>query len=83
LVHWRCVSARKRVQIAGAIHGRELAAAQENNAWGLIGHIVVRTALLIETDYSPPVELQFAIYLPLTVVFAGIAATGERRSRRR
>jgi hypothetical protein len=27
-------------------------------------------------------ELQFAIYLLLTVVFAGTAATGERRSRR-
>jgi uncharacterized protein (DUF983 family) len=36
----------------------------------IVGHIVVPTALLIETDYSPPVWLQLAIYLPLTVVLS-------------
>jgi uncharacterized protein (DUF983 family) len=34
----------------------------------VVGHIVVPTALLIETNYSPPVWLQLAIYLPLTLV---------------
>ena len=34
----------------------------------VVGHIVVPTALLIETNYSPPVALQLAIYLPLTLV---------------
>ena len=36
----------------------------------IVGHIVVPTALLIETDYSPPVGLQLAIYLPLTLVLS-------------
>jgi uncharacterized protein (DUF983 family) len=36
----------------------------------IVGHIVVPAALLIETDYSPPVGLQLAIYLPLTVVLS-------------
>ena len=34
----------------------------------IVGHIVVPTALLIETNYSPPVSLQLAIYLPFTFV---------------
>jgi uncharacterized protein (DUF983 family) len=34
----------------------------------IVGHIVVPTALLIETNYAPPVALQLAIYLPITVV---------------
>ena len=34
----------------------------------IVGHIVVPTALWIETDYSPPVGLQLAIYLPVTLV---------------
>jgi len=34
----------------------------------IVGHIVVPTALLIETNYSPPVGLQLAIYLPVTLV---------------
>ena len=34
----------------------------------IVGHIVVPTALIIETDYSPPVGLQLAIYLPFTLV---------------
>jgi uncharacterized protein (DUF983 family) len=34
----------------------------------VVGHIVVPTALLIETNYSPPVALQLAIYLPLTLI---------------
>src|SRR5246127_3512561 len=34
----------------------------------IVGHIVVPLALWIETDYAPPVALQLAIYLPLTVV---------------
>jgi uncharacterized protein (DUF983 family) len=36
----------------------------------IVGHIVVPTALLIETNYSPPVWLQLAIYLPLTVLMS-------------
>src|SRR5580658_2591839 len=32
----------------------------------IVGHIVVPLALFIETNYSPPVALQLAIYLPLT-----------------
>jgi uncharacterized protein (DUF983 family) len=36
----------------------------------IVGHIVVPIALLIETDYSPPVGLQLAIYLPLTMVLS-------------
>jgi uncharacterized protein (DUF983 family) len=34
----------------------------------IVGHIVVPMALMIETNYSPPVALQLAIYLPLTLV---------------
>jgi uncharacterized protein (DUF983 family) len=34
----------------------------------IVGHIVVPLALMIETNYSPPVTLQLAIYLPLTLV---------------
>jgi uncharacterized protein (DUF983 family) len=34
----------------------------------IVGHIVVPTALFIETYYSPPVWLQLAIYLPFTLV---------------
>jgi len=34
----------------------------------IVGHIVVPTALVIETDFSPPIWLQLAIYLPLTLV---------------
>jgi uncharacterized protein (DUF983 family) len=36
----------------------------------IVGHIVVPTALMIETDYSPPVGLQLAIYLPLTLLMS-------------
>ena len=36
----------------------------------IVGHIVVPAALLIETDYSPPVWLQLAIYLPLTALLS-------------
>ena len=38
----------------------------------IVGHIVVPLALMIETDFAPPVELQLAIYLPLTL-FASLA----------
>ena len=38
----------------------------------IVGHIVVPTALWIETDYSPPVWLQLSIYLPFTF-FASLA----------
>src|SRR5262249_26803559 len=34
----------------------------------IVGHIVVPLALMIETEYSPPVALQLAVYLPLTFV---------------
>src|SRR5262249_17439662 len=36
----------------------------------IVGHIVGPAALLIETDYSPPVWLQLAIYLPLTTLMS-------------
>ena len=36
----------------------------------IVGHIVVPTALMIETDFSPPVWLQLSIYLPLTLVLS-------------
>ena len=32
----------------------------------IVGHIVVPLALWIETNYSPPVPLQLAVYLPFT-----------------
>lgn len=34
----------------------------------IVGHLVVPTALMIETNYSPPMALQLAIYLPLTLI---------------
>jgi uncharacterized protein (DUF983 family) len=34
----------------------------------IVGHIVVPLALMIETNYSPPVALQLAVYLPVTFV---------------
>ena len=34
----------------------------------IVGHIVVPLVLMIETNYSPPVALQLAIYLPLTFI---------------
>ena len=34
----------------------------------IVGHIVVPLALFIETNYSPPVALQLAVYLPATLV---------------
>jgi uncharacterized protein (DUF983 family) len=36
----------------------------------IVGHIVVPTALLIESNFAPPVALQLAIYLPLTFVLS-------------
>jgi uncharacterized protein (DUF983 family) len=34
----------------------------------IVGHIVVPIVLWIETDYAPPIPLQLAIYLPLTLI---------------
>jgi uncharacterized protein (DUF983 family) len=34
----------------------------------IVGHIVVPTALMIETNYSPPVWMQLSAYLPFTFV---------------
>ena len=34
----------------------------------IVGHIVVPMALLIETNFSPPVALQLAVYLPITLI---------------
>jgi len=34
----------------------------------IVGHIVVPLALMIETNYSPPVALQLSIYLPITLI---------------
>lgn len=36
----------------------------------IVGHLVVPVALYIETNYSPPVALQLAIYLPLVAVLS-------------
>lgn len=36
----------------------------------IVGHIVVPLALMIETNYSPAVALQLAIYLPLTLLMS-------------
>jgi uncharacterized protein (DUF983 family) len=36
----------------------------------IVGHLVVPTALMIETNYSPPVALQLAIYLPVTLILS-------------
>lgn len=34
----------------------------------IVGHIVVPIALMIETGFAPPVALQLAIYLPITLL---------------
>jgi uncharacterized protein (DUF983 family) len=34
----------------------------------IVGHIMVPMALMIETNYAPPVALQLAIYLPMTLI---------------
>jgi uncharacterized protein (DUF983 family) len=34
----------------------------------IVGHIIVPLALSIETNYAPPVVLQLAIYLPVTLI---------------
>jgi uncharacterized protein (DUF983 family) len=34
----------------------------------VVGHIVVPVALWVETNYSPPVALQLATYLPITFI---------------
>lgn len=34
----------------------------------IVGHIMVPLVLMIETNYSPPVALQLATYLPLTLI---------------
>ena len=36
----------------------------------IVGHLVVPAALVIETDFSPPVWLQLSIYLPLTLILS-------------
>ena len=36
----------------------------------IVGHVVVPTILWVETDYAPPVPLQLAIYLPLTLILS-------------
>jgi uncharacterized protein (DUF983 family) len=36
----------------------------------IVGHIVVPIALIIETNYSPPVGLQLSIYLPLVMILS-------------
>jgi uncharacterized protein (DUF983 family) len=36
----------------------------------IVGHIVVPLVLMIETNYSPPVALQLATYLPLTLILS-------------
>ncbi len=34
----------------------------------IVGHIIVPLVLSVETNYAPPVALQLAIYLPVTLI---------------
>jgi uncharacterized protein (DUF983 family) len=36
----------------------------------IVGHLVVPLALIIETEYAPPVALQLSIYLPVTLILS-------------
>jgi uncharacterized protein (DUF983 family) len=36
----------------------------------IVGHIMVPLALMIETNYSPPVALQLSVYLPGTLILS-------------
>ena len=36
----------------------------------IVGHVIVPMILWIETDYSPSVSLQLAVYLPLTLIMS-------------
>jgi uncharacterized protein (DUF983 family) len=36
----------------------------------IVGHFIVPMILWIETDFSPPVSLQLAVYLPLTLILS-------------
>jgi uncharacterized protein (DUF983 family) len=36
----------------------------------IVGHLMVPTVLMIETDFSPPTWLQLSIYLPLTLILS-------------
>ena len=36
----------------------------------IVGHIMVPLALMIETNYAPPVALQLSIYLPGTLILS-------------
>jgi uncharacterized protein (DUF983 family) len=36
----------------------------------IVGHLVVPTLLFVETNYSPPIWLLAAIYLPLTLILS-------------
>ena len=36
----------------------------------IVGHLVVPLALMIETEYAPPVALQLSIYLPVTLILS-------------
>ena len=36
----------------------------------IVGHLVVPLALWIETEFAPPVALQLALYLPLTLILS-------------
>src|SRR4051794_10958552 len=36
----------------------------------VVGHTVVPAILAVETNYAPPIWLQLAIWLPLTLIFA-------------
>jgi uncharacterized protein (DUF983 family) len=36
----------------------------------IVGHLVVPLALMIETEFAPPVALQLSIYLPATLILS-------------
>ena len=46
----------------------------------IVGHIVVPAALWIETNYSPAVWLQLAIYLPMTFICRWCCCSRSRAS---
>ena len=71
-VGFRC---RELIELPGAAHPqrsceRERSFAPSADVHLGVGHIMVPLALLIETNYAPPVALQLAIYLPMTFIVA-------------
>ena len=47
----------------------------------IVGHIVVPIALSIETNFSPPVWLQLATNLPLTLILSLVLLYVRQRAK--